>query len=208
MDSIVKNYQPGTSPLVLACGPRKGGNSDLAARLMAEGLESAGASPELVFLREREVIPCRGCQACGEAPGFACALMKRDRAEDLFRQVLTAPALFFASPIYFYHVPALFKGFIDRAQRYYAARVSGDPVLNSLSGRPAHVLLVAGRPRGERLFDGTLITMKYFLWPFGAVLAGDHRLYGVDGQDDLRNDGKASDAVREFAARAWEKDRA
>jgi len=208
MESIVKDYKPGASPLVLACSPRKGGNSDLAARLIAEGLEAAGASPGLVFLRERDIMPCRGCQHCGEAPDFSCVLMKRDQAEDLFRLVLTAPALFFASPIYFYHVPAAFKGFIDRAQRYYVARNSGDPVLNSLSGRPAHVVLVAGRSRGEKLFEGTMLTMKYFLWPFGARVAGDLRLHGIDGPDDLRSDGKARDAVREFAAKAWEKAKA
>jgi len=208
MDSIVKDYRPGTSPLVLACSPRKGGNSDLAARLLAEGLESAGASPKLVFLRDHDVMPCRGCQHCGEAPDFSCVLMKRDQAEELFNLVLTAPVLFFTSPIYFYHVPAAFKGFIDRAQRYYVAKNSGDPVLNALPRRPAHMLLVGGRSRGEKLFEGALLTMKYFLWPFGARVAGDHCLYGIDGPDDLRGDEKACDAVRDYAAKAWESARA
>ena len=203
MESIVSDLEKSTRPLILACSPRRGGNSDQAALLMAEGLSSAGADPQVVHLRDHHVLPCTGCQSCGPQSGFKCVLMHRDQAEHLFRLVLGAPLLFFAAPIYFYHVPALFKGFIDRAQRYFVAKNAGDPVLATLPPRKAHVFLAGGRTRGERLFEGTLLSLRYFLWPFNAVLGEDLCLHGIDGPDDLRGDEEARGRVEDFAARAW-----
>lgn len=203
MESIVGELEKEDRPLILACSPRKGGNTDHAAGLLARGLTSAGAAPRVVHLREREIIPCRGCQGCGLHPEFACVLMHRDQAEELFRLILTAPLLFFASPIYFYHVPAAFKGFIDRAQRYYVARNAGDSGLASLPRRTAHMLLVGGRSRGEKLFEGTLLTMRYFLWPFNVELGEDLCLHGIDAPGDLRANDHAQARVTDFAFRAW-----
>jgi multimeric flavodoxin WrbA len=203
MESIVRDLERLTRPLVLACSPRKGGNTDQAAWLLAKGLASAGADPLVVHLRDQHVLPCTGCQSCGPESGFKCVLMHRDQAESLFRLVLGAPMLFFASPIYFYHVPALFKGFIDRAQRYFVARNAGDPVLTAQPLRTAHAFLVGGRSRGERLFEGTLLSLRYFLWPFNATLGEDLCLYGIDEPDDLRRNETASARVEDFAFRAW-----
>jgi multimeric flavodoxin WrbA len=203
MQTIVRDRGDGL-PLVLACSPRKGGNSDLGAQIIAQTLQSAGAQARLVHLRDQPVLPCRGCQGCGPKSGFACPLMGRDQAEELFGLILAAPVLFFAAPIYFYHVPALFKALIDRAQRYYEAKNAGDPVLTAMPRRNAHVFLVGGRSRGERLFEGTLLSMRYFLWPFGAVLAGDLCLHGIDAPGDLAADEAAKERVAAFALEAWE----
>lgn len=191
------------SPLVLACSPRKGGNSDTAAALLAEGLISAGASPLLVHLRDLDITPCRGCQACGRDPQHRCVLMEQDQSEELFRLIMAAPMLFFASPIFFYHLPAGFKGFIDRAQRFYEARLSGDPALAALAPKSAHMCMVSGRPRGEKLFEGSFLTMRYFLWPFNATLGEPLLLPGYDGPDDLAGDESARAKAREFASNVW-----
>lgn len=204
MESIIKNLRAEHAPLILACSPRKGGNSDLAAELMARGLESAGAEPRLVHLRDLDLLPCRGCQTCGRSAGHRCVLMEEDQSEMLFQQIVASPMLFFASPIYFYHLPAVFKGFIDRAQRYYEARLAGDPGLDALKPRQAHVCLVAGRPRGERLFEGSLLTLRYFLWPFNAALAEPLCLPGVDRAGDLGNDASVKDLVVRYASAAWQ----
>ena len=130
-------------------------------------------------------------------------LMEKDQSEMLFQLIASSPMLFFASPIYFYHLPAAFKGFIDRAQRYYAAKLAGDPGLASLKSRPAHVCLVAGRPRGERLFEGSLLTLRYFLWPFNATLAEPLCLPGVDRAGDLGDDASVKNRVIRYACEAW-----
>lgn len=203
MTSIIPGTLTQESPLVLACSPRKGGNSDTAAALLAEGLTSAGATPRLVHLRDLDLKPCRGCQACGRDPQHRCVLMERDQSEELFRLIMAAPMLFFAAPIFYYHLPAGFKGFIDRGQRYYEARLAGDPEISALPPRQAHMCMVSGRPRGEKLFEGSLLTMRYFLWPFNVTLGEPLLLPGYDAPGDLSGDESARARVREFASGAW-----
>jgi len=203
MTSIIAGTLTQESPLVLACSPRKGGNSDTAAALLAEGLISADASPRLVHLRDLDITPCRGCQACGRDPKHRCVLMEQDQSEELFRLIMAAPMLFFASPIFFYHLPAGFKGFIDRAQRFYEARLSGDPALAALAPKLAHMCMVSGRPRGEKLFEGSFLTMRYFLWPFNATLGEPLLLPGYDAPGDLSGDESARDRVRAYASDVW-----
>jgi len=204
MESIVQNIRKDHSPLVLACSPRKGGNSDLAGELMAGGLRSAGAEPRLIHLRDLDLLPCLGCQTCAQSVGHRCVLIDKDQSEMLFQLIVASPMLFFASPIYFYHLPASFKGFIDRAQRYYEAKIAGDPGLEALETRRAHVCLVAGRPKGERLFEGALLTLRYFLWPFNAALAEPLCLTGLDQPGDLEGDESCKDRVVRYAYEAWQ----
>lgn len=189
---------PAGQAAVFLCGPRAGGNSDTAGLAFAAALGEAGLSPRLIRLREQDVAPCRGCGACA-GPGHRCPLDRDgDAAEALFDVIVQAPVVAFASPIYFYHVPALFKAFIDRAQRRYAlAEEAGPPQ----SLRPAHVLLVAGRPRGERLFEGALLTLKYFLRPLGRTLASPYLGRGLDAPGDLAGD---AGALADIAALARE----
>ena len=202
MESIVKGMEPSSRPLVVACSPQAGGNSDFAARRMAGALAAVGADPKVVHVRDLEIHPCVGCQVCAESLGFRCAFM-RDQAEELFRLILGAPVLFFVSPIYFYHVPALFKGFIDRSQRYFRAREAGDQGLLGLPRRRAHAVLMGGRERGDKLFEGTLLSLRYFLWPFNVDLGESVCLYGVDRPGDLEANGEACGRVETMAARAW-----
>ncbi len=193
---------PSARPVVFLCGPRAKGNSDTAGLLFAEGLARAGLEARVIRLREHGVSPCRGCGACAAAPGHGCPLAAADEAEALFDALRSASILAFAAPIYFYHVPAMFKAFIDRAQRHYEARLAGAAGYVDVPQRRAHVLLVAGRKEGERLFDGTLLTLKYFLWPFHARLAEPCLLRGLDAPRDLAGDAAARDRVLAYAEAA------
>ena len=50
--------------LGIACSPRAGGNSDLLVQKALAGAESAGATLELIALRDLEIAPCQECNAC------------------------------------------------------------------------------------------------------------------------------------------------
>lgn len=187
---------PAGPAVVFLCGPRAGGNSDTAGLTFAEGLSRAGGGEaRIIRLREHGLAPCRGCGTCA-APGNRCPLDREDdAAETLFAAMKSARILAFASPIYFYHVPALLKAFIDRSQRHYEARLAGDPASPVPPAKFARILLVAGRTKGERLFDGTLLTLKYFLWPFHVRLAEPCLLRGLDAPGDLAADAMATSRV-------------
>lgn len=174
---------------VFLCGPRAGGNSDTAGLAFARGLEERGGTVRVLALRDFAVAPCRGCGAC-LAPGHRCVLAREgDAAESLFAHIRESPVVAFAAPIYFYHLPALFKGFIDRAQRHWAVRYAAGDDEEGMSAAatlpPVRVLLVSGRPRGEQLFAGALLSLKYFLWPFYRTLAAPCLFRGYDAPGDL-----------------------
>lgn len=185
------------------CSPRHGGNSDTALDLFRDELAEAGVATDPIWLREHPLLPCRGCAVCTDKG--RCALSGRDDADVLFAALLGSGPVLFASPIYFYHVPAGFKSFIDRAQAYYMRKLRGDETMVNLPRREAFSIFVAGRPQGEKLFEGSLLTLRYFLEPFNVTLAEPLTLRGIDGKDDLAGSSVAGLAVREYARTAAER---
>lgn len=150
--------------LILGCSPRKGGNSDAAAAVVQEYAGKAGIRTGLIFLREHQIIPCQGCNKCAEEPDFSCILDPVDSCRMILDRIDRADMVCFCSPIYFYHLPAGFKGLIDRAQSFYFRSLRRG---RSSGNRTALCVLAAGRKKGDFLFQGSLLTLKYFLDPFG-----------------------------------------
>jgi len=187
--------------ILFACSPRGGGNTDTSARAFAQGIDDAGGTSEIVYLRDKIIIPCKGCSLCD--PSGTCILATKDDVESLFAALLESPFVFFAAPIYFYHLPALFKGFIDRAQSYYLRSVHRDRPSVEFPRRRAYVSLCAGRPRGERLFEGSLLTLKYFLDVFGFSLHDPVLFRAMDGPGDFAADRDALDTMRFLGREAW-----
>lgn len=175
--------------MILACSPRRGGNCDAAAELVRD----AANAHEPVRLRDHAILPCSGCQACASAPGI-CPLRDKDDAEKLMRAIDGAPRLVLIAPIYFYHLPAQLKALIDRSQsRWFLPREAGPP------RKKAHIILIAGRKRGDSLFTGSLLTCRYWLDLFGFTLAEPHCIYGVDEPGDLMRDVSAREGLAAYA---------
>ena len=186
---------------IFACSPRRGGNTDTAAAIVAEALEAKGIASDIVRLREHKLMPCQGCNYCG-TPGHACILAKRDDCGRLLRLLYAAPAVFWLAPIFFYHLPAQSKALIDRAQAYWYLKRNQDPEILALPPRQAHVLLIAARSKGERLFQGSLSTLRYFFEPFNIDLAEPLLITGLDGPQDLDRTPEQTRNVAAWAASA------
>ncbi|NLW82085.1 MAG: flavodoxin family protein [Desulfovibrionales bacterium] len=176
-------------PLVLSLSPRPEGNSDSAAEHFARSL--AGPSTFL-RLRDHVVAPCTGCGAC--AKSGRCVFADGDHAEGLFASLDAAPMVMLAAPVYFYHLPAQAKAWIDRAQSRYLSGRFGQGII-----RPAYIVLVAGRTRGVHLFAGIMPTLRYFLQVFDFSIQGTVHLRGLDGPRDLLANEKALEAVAALA---------
>ena len=186
---------------IFACSPRRGGNTDTAAALVVEALNAKGIASDIVHLREHKLMPCQGCNYCGD-PGHACILAKRDDCEGLLKLLYAAPAVFWLAPIFFYHLPAQSKALIDRAQAYWYLKRNQDPEILALPPRQAHVLLIAARSRGEKLFEGSLSTLRYFFEPFNITLAEPLLLTGLDGPRDLAQAPERGSDIAAWAASA------
>lgn len=188
--------------LILACSPRKSGNSDTAAAAVAGILE---AGQRVTALRDHTVLPCVSCGYCSRHPGGPCPFMTKDDSGPLFAALERASALVLVSPIYFYHLPAQLKALVDRSQPWWTLRAAqglpsgGNPAPDGK--RVAYPILVAARPRGEQLFEGSLLTMKYWLPCFGYSLAEPLTLYGLDAAGALSGSPRAMERVREYAGR-------
>lgn len=193
--------------VIFACSHRRGGNTDRAAELLAEGVREAGGKADVLFLRNYAVMHCLACGYCDEAVDrqglVRCVLGPKDDAHMLFDRLFTARTALFASPIYFYHLPSMFKTWIDRSQQFWTAKHKGEPWVAGLPERTAHAVLVAGRPTGERLFDGASLTLKYFLRNFNMNLADPLLLRGVDGRTDLTDRGDLEERIMELGRSAW-----
>ena len=173
--------------LVLMCSPHAGRVSDTLAESFAAGLEDAGCPASCLALREHPVLPCSGCGACARPP-HACVLAPRDDAELLFTRFAEAPLVVLASPIFFYALPAGFKAWIDRGQRFWAALAdrSGSTAVPAASpDTPVLALLAAGRPHGEELFSGALRTLRWFVPLLGGQLVDSRCFRGLDRVEDV-----------------------
>lgn len=176
--------------LIIAASPRPGGNSDHAAKLLAPAL---GPQAALVHLRGLHLRPCDGCGGCKRGP-----CVHQDDATALHRRMLAADVVLFCAPIYYYHLPAHFKALIDRSQWVYEAKRRADPDIATLPTRPAASVLIAGRPRGDRLFQGAALTLDYFCEPFHLHHATPLELRGYDAPGDLAADPEACARVEAY----------
>jgi multimeric flavodoxin WrbA len=86
------------------------GNTARLLRIVAQGAESLGASTETIFLTGRNVLPCRGCDACHKTG----KCVQKDDFESIKEKILDADGLILGSPNYIFQVSAQLKAFMDR----------------------------------------------------------------------------------------------
>lgn len=193
--------------VIYACSHRKGGNSDRAAELLAEGVRSAGGEANIMYVRDYEVRPCLACGKCDKSAGVEglkrCVLGQKDQAWELFAPIFTARAVLFTSPIYFYHVPSMFKTWMDRGQQFWKAWMDKEPWIEDLPRRTAHTVLVAGQPTGDKLFEGSRLTIKYFVQNFNMTLGEPLTFRGIDARSDLKQKADFEAQIIELGRRAW-----
>lgn len=192
---------PESGFFLLSCSPRAGGNCDTAARLFREGLGAGGRSdlPAIVCLREYRVQGCTGCGACDRyaqsleadadpycppAPFLGCPESLRDDSALLLRRLAKAEELCIIAPIYFYHLPSQLKALVDRCQAFWALRQAGF-LPGGKKKKRCRVILAAARNKGEKLFEGSLLSLKYALAPLNISLAEPLLLNGLDAPGDL-----------------------
>ncbi len=159
----------GPTPVRVLCvygSPRVHGNTDGLMDAFAAGVEEAGGLAERVYLRNLKISPCREIYACRDEG--RCAL--RDDMQPLYDALRDADAVALASPIMFYSVSAHTKAFMDRCQAFWCVKyLRKESVNRSRLPRRKGVFLSVGGSRGQKIFDGALLTFRYFLDTLDAV---------------------------------------
>jgi len=163
--------------------PRRGGNTDLLLEEMLRGAEKEGAQIERIIISELTFSPCIECHGCDETG--ECVL--HDHMEKVYPKLLEADRIILAFPIFFYGIPAWTKALIDRVQSLWVRKYRLDLPPDDKGRRRKGFLISVGATRGARLFDGVMLTVKYFFDALGVDLAGQLLFKGVEGKGDIRN---------------------
>ena len=171
-------------PLVLCVygSPRIRGNTDGLLDAFAEGVEQAGGLAQRVYLRNLKISPCREIYAC-EREG-KCAL--DDDMQPLYEALRNADAIALASPVMFYGVSAQAKAFIDRCQAFWCLKYKrGERISRGRLAERKGVFLSVGGSKGERIFEGPLMTFRYFLDTLDAKLWKSLTYRQIDERGDV-----------------------
>jgi len=168
--------------LAIHGSPRRRGNTSTLLREAVEGVREAGGRVEEVVLRDLKMSPCLeiyGCKKEGR-----CVI--EDDFQALAERLLSCPGLILASPIFFYAVSAQTKILMDRCQSLWVRKhwVEKRP-FGQAAARGKGLFISVGATKGRKLFDGALLSVRYFLEPLDLELWRSLLFRGLDFEGDV-----------------------
>lgn len=162
--------------------PRRKGNTAALMKQAVQGAKEAGAQVEEIFLRDQKMSPCLEIYKCRETG--SCAI--KDDFQKVLDLLLTSDGIILASPIFFYTVSAHTKILMDRCQSCWVKKYWIDKVpFGKWTAKRKGLFISVGATKGKKLFDGVLLTVKYFFDVLDMEL-WDSLLYrGLDFEGDV-----------------------
>jgi multimeric flavodoxin WrbA len=162
--------------------PRRRGNTATLLKKAIEGARDSGATVEEIVLRDLKISPCLeiyGCLQAGE-----CAI--KDDFQMVRDKILDAKGLILASPVFFYTVSSHTKMLMDRFQslwvkKYWVDKTPREQQTNNRKG----MFISVGATKGKKLFDGMLLSVKYFFDVLDMELWKALLYRQLDFQDDV-----------------------
>ncbi len=139
--------------------PRRRGNTATLLKQAVAGARDAGAQVEEIVLRDLKMSACLEIYSCKQ--DGECRI--QDDFQRVREKVLACGGLMLASPIFYYAVSAHTKILMDRFHSLWVKKhwVEKDR-LAAPAVRRKGLFISAGATCGKRLFDGTLLSVRYF----------------------------------------------
>ena len=139
--------------------PRRKGNTAALLEKAVEGARDSGSEVEEIVLRDLKISPCLeiyGCTQSGE-----CAI--KDDFQTVRDKILDAHGMMLASPVFFYTVSSHTKILMDRFQSLWVKKNRAEKIAQNHRGINRKGLFISvGATRGKKLFDGMLLSVRYF----------------------------------------------
>lgn len=162
--------------------PRRSGNTTALLKKAVAGARNCGAVVEEFVLRDLKMSPCLeiyGCKKNGN-----CII--KDDFQRVRERVLASDGMMITSPIFFYTVSSHVKILMDRfqslwVQKYWIEKV---PVGQRQAKRKG-LFISVGATHGKKLFDGSLLSMKYFFDVLDMELWRALLFRGLDFEGDV-----------------------
>jgi len=162
--------------------PRRGGNTDILLEETLKGAEKEGAEVDRIYLTDYAITPCKECHGCDQTG--QCVIL--DDMQKIYPRLLEADIIILASPIFFYGVTAWAKALIDRSQALWAKKyLLKDPSLGKEGKKRKGFFISVGATKGPRVFEGAILTAKYFFDVLNAEYVGELVFREVDGKGDI-----------------------
>ena len=160
--------------------PRRQSNTDILLDKALAGASQEGADTEKVLLSKLKISPCLEIYACVKDGN--CPI--KDDMQPLYAKLLQADHIILASLMFFYSITAQAKAVVDRCQALWARKhVLGMGKDDERERRGAFISV--GATRGQKLFDGAVLTVKYFFDAINVSYAGDVLVRGVDDKAQI-----------------------
>jgi len=175
--------------------PRIGGNTDLLLNEALKGAEAQGAGTEKIVVDRLKIEPCReyyGCLKDGN-----CVI--RDEMDTIYSKLLEVDGIILASPMFFYGLTAQAKALIDRSQALWARKhvLKQKPPNGTRKG----AFIAVGATKGDKLFEGSILTVRYFFNTIGVKYSDELLIRGVDKKGEIKEHVTALRAAFELGER-------
>jgi multimeric flavodoxin WrbA len=127
-----------------------------------------GAVAKKIPLKDKSIAPCDGCQACSQTG--ECIV--EDDAQDIFKEMLSADGIIWATPVYFWSMSGQTKILMDRTYSLLFPKLQ-------LAGKVSGLILVAA---GRGCMNTANIFHQYFTY--------NHMFYAEFASGYAREKGK------------------
>lgn len=162
--------------------PRKNGNTSTLLNCAVRGALEQGACVEEVYLCDLNIFPCFEKYDCS----ISGACSTNDDFCVLENKLMTCDGLMFSSPVFFFHVSAQFKTFIDRCQALWIKKhwINKNEPISNTKLRNA-IFVSVGALTDDNLFEGILLSLPNFLDALNAKIWKTFLYKGIEAQEDI-----------------------
>ena len=160
--------------------PRIKSNTALLLDSALKGAQKQGAKVEKIVVDKLQIAPCKeyyGCQKNGN-----CVI--RDDMDDIYPKLLDADRIVVASPMFFYGITSQLKALIDRCQALWARKYIIRMKFPRSDRKGAFIAV--GATTGQKLFDGSVLTIKYFFQAVDVAYVDELLIRGMDKKAEIK----------------------
>ena len=171
----------------------QGSTAYLLKQFMSE-MAGQGLRTRTINVARKNIHPCKACRYC-EKKG-RCIIDDDDMAAEMYPILREADIIVMASPVFFYGVPSQLKALIDRTQAFWSRKYRlklSDPMKEKRKG----FLLSLGGSRGKQLFDGIILTAKYFFDAVDAEFSGSLTYRNIETRKDIEQHASVKDDINQ-----------
>jgi multimeric flavodoxin WrbA len=158
--------------------PRRGGNSDVMLDVFLSSVQPTDTIIKIIP-SELSFSQCRGCRVC-EKTGV-CVF--DDEIKKVSNHLLQADRVIISAPIFFYGFPSALKALIDRSQVLWSRKYLLKEGMKLKKG----FLLAVGATQGKKLFDGVILSSRFFFDGFHCKYQGEVVFRGFDKKAEIKN---------------------